>query len=225
MIKIRDLSKRYSTVDGDVIALDGVSLTIDSGDFVAVVGRSGSGKTTLLNMIAGLDTPDTGSIKIDGDEIAGASEDTLAAWRRSRIGVIYQFYNLIPELTISENITLPAELDRRDIDNEWLSEILTAVGLDDRKNAFPTSLSGGQQQRAAIARALYNKPSLILADEPTGNLDGENSADIMSRLMALNESGITLVVVTHSDEVSKHSKRIIRLADGRVVDDTDRSTT
>ena len=220
MIKIQGLSKRYSTVDGDVTALDGVSLTIESGDFVAIVGRSGSGKTTLLNMMAGLDTPDSGSINIDGDEIVGASENRLAAWRRSRIWVIYQFYNLIPELTISENITLPAELDGRDIDKEWLSEILAAVGLDDRKNAFPTSLSGGQQQRAAIARALYNKPSLILADEPTGNLDGENSADIMSRLIALNESGITLVVVTHSDEVAGHAKRIIKLADGRVIDDS-----
>ena len=219
MLIIDNLSKRYSSLDGEILALDHVSLSINDGEFIAVVGKSGSGKTTLLNMIAGLDTPDEGSIKIDGFEIVDASEKSLAEMRRSRVGVIYQFYNLIPELTISENITLPAELDGREADKEWLAEILSVIGLADRKNAFPASLSGGQQQRVAIARALYNKPSIILADEPTGNLDGENSADIMSRLISLNERGITLIVVTHSDEVAMHAKRVIRLANGKIIED------
>ena len=219
MLIIDNLSKRYSSLDGEILALDHVSLSINDGEFIAVVGRSGSGKTTLLNMIAGLDTPDEGSIKIDGFEVVGASEKSLAEMRRARVGVIYQFYNLIPELTISENITLPAELDGREADKEWLTEILSVIGLADRKNAFPASLSGGQQQRVAIARALYNKPSIILADEPTGNLDGENSADIMSRLISLNEGGITLIVVTHSDEVAMHAKRVIRLANGKIIED------
>ena len=219
MLIIDNLSKRYSSLDGEILALDHVSLSINDGEFIAVVGRSGSGKTTLLNMIAGLDTPDEGSIKIDGFEVVGASEKSLAEMRRARVGVIYQFYNLIPELTISENITLPAELDGREADKEWLTEILSVIGLADRKNAFPASLSGGQQQRVAIARALYNKPSIILADEPTGNLDGENSADIMSRLISLNERGITLIVVTHSDEVAMHAKRVIRLANGKIIED------
>lgn len=219
MLIIDNLSKRYSSLDGEILALDHVSLSINDGEFIAVVGKSGSGKTTLLNMIAGLDTPDEGSVKIDGFEIVGASEKSLAEMRRARVGVIYQFYNLIPELTISENITLPAELDGREVDKEWLTEILSVIGLADRKNAFPASLSGGQQQRVAIARALYNKPSIILADEPTGNLDGENSADIMSRLISLNEGGITLIVVTHSDEVAMHAKRVIRLANGKIIED------
>ena len=178
MLQIKNLHKKFNTLDGEIIALDNVSLNIKAGDFVAIVGKSGSGKTTLLNMIGGLDIPDSGSILFDGTDIAQLSNKNTAILRRQKIGVIYQFYNLIPELNIVENITLPTELDGGEIDKEWLAEILKIVGLNGREQAYPNTLSGGQQQRVAIARALFNKPLLILADEPTGNLDGENSAEV-----------------------------------------------
>ena len=165
MLKILNLTKKYSTLDGEIAALDGVSLTAADGEFIAIVGKSGSGKSTLLNMIGGLDIPDSGSILLDGTDIVKLSNRQTAKLRRQKIGIIYQFYNLIPELNVSENITLPTELDGGEIDREWLASILKTVGLDGRENAYPNTLSGGQQQRVAIARALYNKPSLILADE------------------------------------------------------------
>ena len=173
-----------------------------------------------MNMVGGLDIPDSGSIIFDGRDIVKLSNRKTAILRRQNIGVIYQFYNLIPELNLVENITLPTELDGGKIDKAWLKEILDIVGLSGRENAYPNTLSGGQQQRVAIARALFNKPMLILADEPTGNLDGENSAEILRLLKKMNEEhGITILVVTHSDAVADEAKRVIKMSDGKVVSD------
>jgi len=220
MLQIKNLHKKFNTLDGEIIALDNVSLNIKAGDFVAIVGKSGSGKTTLLNMIGGLDIPDSGSILFDGTDIAQLSNKNTAILRRQKIGVIYQFYNLIPELNIVENITLPTELDGGEIDKEWLAEILKIVGLNGREQAYPNTLSGGQQQRVAIARALFNKPLLILADEPTGNLDGENSAEVLRLLKTMNEEHkITVLIVTHSEAVAREAKRVITISDGVIVSD------
>lgn len=221
MLQIKNLHKKFNTLDGEIIALDNVSLNIKAGDFVAIVGKSGSGKTTLLNMIGGLDIPDSGSIHFDGTDIAQLSNKNTAILRRQKIGVIYQFYNLIPELNIVENITLPTELDGGEIDKSWLAEILKIVGLNGREQAYPNTLSGGQQQRVAIARALFNKPLLILADEPTGNLDGENSAEVLRLLKTMNEEHkITVLIVTHSEAVAREAKRVITISDGVIVSDT-----
>lgn len=220
MLKICDLNKKYTTVDGDIIALDHVSLQIKDGEYVAIVGKSGSGKTTLLNMIGGLDIPDSGSIALDQTVITKLSSRQAALLRRRKIGVIYQFYNLIPELNVKENITLPTELDGGEIDAAWLTKILQTVGLDGRENAYPDTLSGGQQQRVAIARALFNKPLLLLADEPTGNLDAENSAEVLHLLDEMHtQLGLTILVVTHSDAVAGRADRVITISDGKVVDD------
>ena len=220
MLQIKNLHKKFNTLDGEIIALDNVSLNIKASDFVAIVGKSGSGKTTLLNMIGGLDIPDSGSILFDGTDIAQLSNKNTAILRRQKIGVIYQFYNLIPELNIVENITLPTELDGGEIDKEWLAEILKIVGLNGREQAYPNTLSGGQQQRVAIARALFNKPLLILADEPTGNLDGENSAEVLRLLKTMNEEHkITVLIVTHSEAVAREAKRVITISDGVIVSD------
>jgi len=219
-LKITELRRSFMTAEGELFALDGIDLTINDGEFVAIVGESGSGKTTLLNMLAGLDTPTSGKIILGDTELTSLRSDALARLRRRRIGVIYQFYNLIPELNIRDNITLPTELDGELPDEERLTEITKSVGLGGRENDFPSMLSGGQQQRAAIARALYQKPSLLLADEPTGNLDSRNSREIMALLTELNKKDeITLVVVTHSEEVAKMARRVIRLEDGRVAED------
>lgn len=220
MLKIRNLNKKYITVDGEIIALDNVSLQVDRGEYIAIVGKSGSGKTTLLNMIGGLDIPDSGSILFGETDIVKLSNKKTAVLRRQKIGVIYQFYNLIPELNIVENITLPTELDGGEIDNEWLAEILKIVGLNGREQAYPNTLSGGQQQRVAIARALFNKPLLILADEPTGNLDSENSDEVLRLLKAMNEEHkITVLIVTHSEAVAREAKRVITISDGVIVSD------
>ena len=220
MLKIRNLNKKYFTVDGEIIALDNVSFQVNRGEYIAIVGKSGSGKTTLLNMIGGLDIPDSGSILFDRTDIVRLSNKNTAILRRQKIGVIYQFYNLIPELNIVENITLPTELDGGEIDKEWLAEILKIVGLNGREQAYPNTLSGGQQQRVAIARALFNKPLLILADEPTGNLDGENSAEVLRLLKTMNEEhNITILIVTHSDVVAREAKRVITISDGVIVSD------
>lgn len=220
MLKIRNLNKKFFTVDGKIVALDNVSLQVNSGEYIAIVGKSGSGKTTLLNMIGGLDIPDSGSILFNGTDIAQLSNKNTAILRRQKIGVIYQFYNLIPELNVVENITLPTELDGGEIDKEWLAEILKIFGLSGREQAYPNTLSGGQQQRVAIARALFNKPLLILADEPTGNLDGENSAEVLRLLKTMNEEhNITILIVTHSDVVAREAKRVITISDGVIVSD------
>ena len=219
-IKITNLKKKYNPFGTEITALGGVDLTFRDGELVAIVGESGSGKTTLLNQLCGMDTPDEGEIIVDGIKITELSANELCKMRRSKIGVIYQFYNLIPELNVRDNITLPVELDRREIDEGALSEIIETVGLLGRERDFPSALSGGQQQRVAIARALYQNPSLILADEPTGNLDEKNGEDILSLLCKLNEErGITAIIVTHSKAVADRAKRLIAIRGGQVIFD------
>ena len=217
-IKITNLKKKYNSFGTEITALGGVDLTFRDGELVAIVGESGSGKTTLLNQLCGMDTPDEGEIIIDGVNLCKLSANDLCKMRRSKIGVVYQFYNLIPELNVRDNITLPVELDRREVNEEELSEILETVGLSGRERAFPSALSGGQQQRVAIARALYQNPSLILADEPTGNLDEKNGEDILSLLCKLNEERkITVIIVTHSKTVADRAKRLITIKNGTVI--------
>jgi len=220
MLEINNLKKKYFTIDGEIAALDNVSLKVERGEYIAVVGKSGSGKTTLMNMIAGLDIPDSGSILYDGIDIVKLSNKETAILRRQKVGVIYQFYNLIPELNVVENITLPTELDGGKIDKEWLADILRIVGLTGREQAYPNTLSGGQQQRVAVARALFNKPLLILADEPTGNLDAENSAEVLRLLKMMNwEHNVTVLIVTHSEAAARDAERVIAISDGIIVSD------
>lgn len=220
MLQISGLNKKYPTPTGNVTALNNVSLYIRKGEFVAIIGRSGAGKSTLLNMIAGLDKPDSGSILFDGTELVGLSDSRAAILRRRSIGVIYQFYNLIPELNVSENISLPSELDGHKPDTEQLAQILRDVGLEGRDKSFPDTLSGGQQQRVAIARALFNRPSLILADEPTGNLDSENSTGVIRLLQSLNrKQGLTVIVVTHNMEIANQAGRVITIENGTIIKD------
>ncbi len=220
LLEIKDVSKKYTTLDGEVTALERVSFSVGAGEFVAIVGSSGSGKTTLLNMLGALDTCDSGSIVFDGLELSSLSDKRSAELRRKRIGIIYQFYNLIPELRVSENIILPTELDGREPDIEWLFQILKIVGLEGRENSYPNILSGGQQQRVAIARALFGKPELLLADEPTRNLDAENSREILKLLEYMNnELGTTIIVVTHSDSVANAAGRVITVENGRITSD------
>ena len=219
-IKIKDLTKKYDSFGTEITALGGVNLTFNDGELVAIIGESGSGKTTLLNQLCGMDVPDKGEIIIDGIDLTRLSSNELCKMRRSKIGVVYQFYNLIPELNIRDNITLPVELDDGKVDEDELSEILKTVGLLGRERDFPSALSGGQQQRVAIARALFQKPSLILADEPTGNLDEKNSEDILGLLCKLNEEKkITVIIVTHSKVVADKAKRLISLKNGQVISD------
>ena len=219
-IKIKDLTKKYDSFGTEITALGGVNLTFNDGELVAIIGESGSGKTTLLNQLCGMDVPDKGEIIIDGINLTKLSSNDLCKMRRSKIGVVYQFYNLIPELNIRDNITLPVELDGENVDENELSEILKTVGLFGRERDFPSALSGGQQQRVAIARALFQKPSLILADEPTGNLDEKNSEDILGLLCKLNEEKkITVIIVTHSKVVADRAKRLISLKNGQVISD------
>ena len=219
-IKITDLTKKYDSFGTEITALGGVNLTFGDGELVAIIGESGSGKTTLLNQLCGMDVPDKGEIIIDGINLTRLSSNELCKMRRSKIGVVYQFYNLIPELNIRNNITLPVELDGGNVDEDELAEILKTVGLFGRERDFPSALSGGQQQRVAIERALFQRPSLILADEPTGNLDEKNSEDILGLLCKLNEEKkITVIIVTHSKVVADRAKRLISLKNGQVISD------
>ena len=219
-IKITNLKKKYDSFGTEIVALGGINLSFRDGELVAIVGESGSGKTTLLNQLCGMDTPDVGEIVMDDVNITKLSADELCKLRRSKIGVVYQFYNLVPELNVRDNITLPTELDRKEVNERELAEILEIVGLSGREHDFPSALSGGQQQRVAIARALFQKPSLILADEPTGNLDEKNGEDILSLLCKLNaERRITIIIVTHSKAVADRARRLITLQSGHVVSD------
>ena len=219
-IKITNLTKKYDSFGTEITALGGINLSFRDGELVAIVGESGSGKTTLLNQLCGMDTPDVGEIVMDDVNITKLSADELCKLRRSKIGVVYQFYNLVPELNVRDNITLPTELDRKEVNERELADILETVGLSGRERDFPSALSGGQQQRVAIARALFQKPSLILADEPTGNLDEKNGEDILALLCKLNaERRITIIIVTHSKAVADRARRLITLRSGRVVSD------
>lgn len=218
ILETKNLKKYYVTGENVVKALDDVSLTVNSGEFVAIVGTSGSGKSTLLNMIGGLDTPTSGSVIIDGNEIAKLNDEQLTIFRRRKIGFIFQKFNLIPVLTVYENIVLPIELDGNEVDNVHIDKIVTQLGIKDKLDSLPNTLSGGQQQRVAIARALASKPSIILADEPTGNLDSKTSQDVLSLLKITSEKfNQTIVMITHDEEIAQLANRIIHIEDGKLL--------
>ncbi len=223
LIETYDLTKIYSGGENKVRALDGVSLGVDRGEFVAVVGSSGSGKSTLLHLLGGLDIPTSGKVIIDGTDIYTLAPDDLTVFRRRSIGFVFQKYNLIPELNVYENITLPLGLDGRDADAEEVAGLLNILGIEDKKRSLPSKLSGGQQQRVAIARALITKPHIILADEPTGNLDSQAGGDVMRALISLNERyKQTIILITHNNELARMTPRIVRIEDGRIADDSGR---
>ncbi|MCI8582964.1 MAG: ABC transporter ATP-binding protein [Dorea sp.] len=219
-LKIDNLYKVYGKDDSQVTALDGVSLSIEKGDFTAIIGSSGSGKSTLLHAIAGVDVPTSGKIFLNGQDIYAQSRHNLAIFRRRQVGLIYQFHNLIPTLNVVENITLPILMDRRKVNKERLNNLLELLGLEDRRTHLPNQLSGGQQQRVAIGRALMNTPQVMLADEPTGSLDSRNGHEIIKLLKKSNrEYGQTLILVTHDNHIALQADRIIRISDGKVVRD------
>lgn len=223
LIETYDLTKIYSGGENEVRALDGVSLGVDRGEFVAVVGSSGSGKSTLLHLLGGLDIPTSGKVIIDGTDIYTLAPDDLTVFRRRSIGFVFQKYNLIPELNVYENITLPLGLDGRDANPDEVAELLNILGIEDKKRSLPSKLSGGQQQRVAIARALITKPHIILADEPTGNLDSQAGGDVMRALISLNERyKQTIILITHNNELAMMTPRIVRIEDGRIADDSGR---
>jgi putative ABC transport system ATP-binding protein len=223
ILEVNNLTKTYGRGDSLVKAIDNVSLTVNEGEFVAIIGASGSGKSTLLHLIGGVDRPDEkkkSEIIIDGTDITKLNDNKLALFRRDHIGIIYQFYNLIPVLTVKENITLPADLAKREIDEKYLKDLIENLGLTERENHLPNQLSGGQQQRTAIGRALYGRPDLILADEPTGNLDSKAGEEIVKLLKLANEKyHQTVILVTHDLNIAKQASRVITVADGKIVSD------
>ena len=219
-LQVEQLTRVYGSGDAAVRALDGVSLTVERGEFVAVMGASGSGKSTLLHLLGGVDKPTSGRITLDGVSLYDQKEEELTVFRRRQIGLVYQFYNLVPLLTVEENLTLPLLLDGRTADPARVLDLLARLGLEGKRRAFPAQLSGGQQQRVAIARALITHPALLLADEPTGNLDSAASESVMRMLAQLNETtGQTIVMITHDEALALQAKRILRLRDGRIVKD------
>lgn len=220
ILKVEDLAKTYGSGENLVHAVDDVSFSVEKGEFVAIVGASGSGKSTLLHLIGGVDRPTSGKIFVDGNDISKMNDDKLAVFRRRQVGIVYQFYNLIPILTVEENITLPCDLDGRGVDRERLEMILDSFGLRARRKHLPNQLSGGQQQRTSIARALINNPSLVLADEPTGNLDSKSSEEVMSMLKMCNQNyGQTVIMITHNLDIAKQADRIITISDGKIVEE------
>ena len=220
ILKIQNLTKKYGKKDTEVVALDDVSFSVNKGEFVAIIGASGSGKSTLLHLIGGVDKPTSGKVFIDGTDIYALNNDNLAIFRRRQIGLIYQFYNLIPILNVKENITLPCDLDGQKIDEKHLNEILYVLGLEKRVNHLPNELSGGQQQRVSIGRAIINNPSIVLADEPTGNLDSKASKEIMDLLKLSNKKyNQTLIVITHDEKIALEADRIITIQDGKLIKD------
>ncbi|WP_022763631.1 ABC transporter ATP-binding protein [Butyrivibrio sp. XPD2006] len=220
ILEVKDLTKKYGVGDGEVVAVNQISFSVEKGEFVAITGASGSGKSTLMNMIGGIDTPTSGEVLIDGKCISGMSEDELAIFRRRNLGMIYQFYNLIPTLTAEENIVLPWRLDGRKRNDEKVKEILSVLGLSERAEHLPGQMSGGQQQRVSIGRALINDPAFILADEPTGNLDSKTSGGIIDILKYTNERfGQTILLITHDEKIALSADRIITIGDGRIIRD------
>lgn len=220
IVKVENLTKIYGKGDTEVRALDNVSFSIPQGQFVAIVGPSGSGKSTLLHILGGVDTPTSGSVQIGGTDISKLDETALAIFRRRQIGLIYQFYNLLPILTVEENLTFPLLLDGRKPDKQQIRALVATLGLSERLKHLPNQLSGGQQQRVSIGRALVNNPALVLADEPTGNLDSENSREIIALLRRFNrESNQTVVIITHDERIALSADRIISVEDGRIVRD------
>lgn len=217
ILQTTDLKKYYGTEPNITKALDGVTLSIEDGEFVAIVGTSGSGKSTLLNMMGGLDTPTSGSVMVKGKELSKLNDEQLTIFRRRNIGFIFQNYNLVPVLNVYENIVLPVELDGDTIDKAFMDEVVRMLALGDKLNNMPSNLSGGQQQRVAIARALVSKPAIILADEPTGNLDSRTSSDVLGLLkVTSNKFHQTLVMITHNNEVAQLADHIVRIEDGRI---------
>lgn len=218
ILQTTELKKYYGTEPDITRALDGVTLSIEKGEFVAIVGTSGSGKSTLLNMIGGLDVPTSGKVIVDGRELSTLKDEQLTIFRRRKIGFIFQNYNLVPVLNVYENIVLPVELDGNKVDKTFMNEVVQMLGLEDKLNNMPNNLSGGQQQRVAIARALVSKPSIVLADEPTGNLDSKTSADVLGLLKTTSQKfHQTIVMITHNNEIAQLADRIIRIEDGKIV--------
>ncbi len=214
-----DLKKYYGAEPNITRALDGVNLSVEDGEFVAVIGTSGSGKSTLLHMMGGLDTPTDGSVKVRGKELAKMNDEQLTIFRRRNIGYIFQNYNLVPILNVYENIVLPVELDGDTVDQKFMEEIVYLLGLEDKLDSMPNNLSGGQQQRVAIARALITKPAIVLADEPTGNLDSKTSAEVLGLLKRTSsEFHQTIVMITHNNDIARLADRIVRIEDGKIVD-------
>ena len=217
ILQTKDLRKIYGAGETEVRALDGVDLTVEKGEFVAVVGTSGSGKSTLLHMLGGLDRPTSGSVTVDGREIFSLKDEALTIFRRRKIGFVFQSYNLVPVLNVYENIVLPIQLDGKEPDQGYLDQIIATLGLEKKLQSLPNNLSGGQQQRVAIARALAAKPAILLADEPTGNLDSKTSQDVMGLLKVTSQRfAQTIVMITHNEEIAQMADRIVRIEDGRI---------
>ena len=220
ILRVENLNKTYGKGENQVKAVDNVSFSVQKGEFVAIIGASGSGKSTLLHLIGGVDRPTSGKVFIDGKDIYTLNDDNLAIFRRRQIGLIYQFYNLIPVLNVAENITLPTKLNGRDVDERRLNDLLKILGLEKRKYNLPNQLSGGQQQRVSIGRAMMNEPALMLADEPTGNLDSKASEEIISLLRLSNKKyNQTVIVITHDEKIALEADRIITIDDGKIIKD------
>ena len=220
ILRVENLNKIYGKGENQVKAVDNISFSVQKGEFVAIIGASGSGKSTLLHLIGGVDRPTSGKVFIEGKDIYTLNDDNLAIFRRRQIGLIYQFYNLIPVLNVAENITLPTKLDGRDVDEKRLDELLKTLGLEKRKYNLPNQLSGGQQQRVSIGRAIINEPALMLADEPTGNLDSKASEEIISLLKLSNKKyNQTVIVITHDEKIALEADRIITIDDGKIIKD------
>ncbi len=220
LLKVENLTKVYGRGENEVRALDGVSFTVEKGEHVAIVGPSGSGKSTLLHILGGVDRPTSGEVFLNGKSVFSSTDEQLAIFRRREVGLIYQFYNLIPVLNVRENITLPVLLDGRSVNEKRLEELLTVLGLKGREKHLPNQLSGGQQQRVSIGRALMNQPGIVLADEPTGNLDSKNSQEIVELLKLFNrEYGQTLIIITHDESIALQARRILTVEDGRITRD------
>ena len=218
ILETKDLRKVYGSGDTEVRALDGVNLTVERGEFVAVVGTSGSGKSTLLHMLGGLDRPTGGTVTVDGKDIFSLQDEALTIFRRRKIGFVFQAYNLVPVLSVYENIVLPIQLDGGKVDEAYVNQVIHTLGLEAKLQNLPNQLSGGQQQRVAIARALATKPAIILADEPTGNLDSKTSQDVLSLMKVTSQKfAQTMVMITHNEEIAQLSDRIVRIEDGRIV--------
>lgn len=219
LLRVENLSKSYGKGEAKVDALKNINLSIKKGEFIAIVGPSGSGKSTLLHLLGGVDKPTSGNVFINDINIYDLKEKDLAIFRRRNVGLIYQFYNLIPVLTVKENILLPAELDNRKIDKEYLEDLLKTLDLKERENHLPSELSGGQQQRTSIGRALINRPSIVLADEPTGNLDSKSSQDVLGLLkQSAKKFNQTVIMITHNDQIAQLADRVIRIEDGKLFD-------
>lgn len=218
VLRTEDLKKYYGTGASQVRALDGIDLEVKQGEFLAVVGTSGSGKSTLLHMLGGLDRPTSGKVYVDDKDISGLKDDALCIFRRRKIGFVFQSYNLVPVLNVYENIGFPVELDGNEVDRDYVERVIAVLGLENRLTSLTSQLSGGQQQRVAIARALASKPTILLADEPTGNLDSKTSQDVLGLLKVTGEKfGQTIVMITHNEEIAQLADRIVRIEDGRIV--------